>query len=141
MKRCPKCGEEKAFELFGKHSRRKDGLQSECKECRAAYNRSHYQKHRETYLASARRQHRTQWGRHRLTEGAYEALMAEHDGLCHVCLAAPAVVIDHDHACCPRESSCGECVRGVLCHPCNKGLGFFRDDLRRLRAAVDYLGR
>ena len=27
--------------------------------------------------------------------------------------------IDHDHRCCPPGKSCGKCIRGVLCHPCN----------------------
>ena len=32
-------------------------------------------------------------------------------------------------------------VRGILCFNCNQGLGNFRDDIRSLICAVDYLRR
>lgn len=62
---------------------------------------------------------------------------------CAVCgdLNATRYAVDHDHMCCPGAGSCGKCVRGVLCQPCNVGLGSFRDDPVRLRAAIEYLGR
>lgn len=45
---------EKPISEFGKNKAKKDGLQAECKECKSAYNKLHYQKNRETYLAKAR---------------------------------------------------------------------------------------
>lgn len=75
-----------------------------------------------------------------LTPEAFEALLESQDGLCASChdsLDKPYV--DHDHECCPGKESCGECVRGLVCGPCNTGLGMFQDDPIRLLRAADYL--
>ena len=47
--------------------------------------------------------------------------------------------IDHDRWCCPDKVSCGQCIRGILCHPCNVGLGHFNEDPDRLIAAAFYV--
>lgn len=47
--------------------------------------------------------------------------------------------IDHDHACCPGIGSCGECVRGLLCHDCNILLGMAKDSADRLDQVKKYL--
>jgi hypothetical protein len=51
--------------------------------------------------------------------------------------------IDHDHSCCPGEwwQSCGKCIRGLLCHHCNIGMGNFSDDPQRLLAAVAWIAK
>jgi hypothetical protein len=49
--------------------------------------------------------------------------------------------IDHDHTCCPGHTSCGDCVRGLLCQDCNRGLGQFHDAVALLRSAAEYLSR
>jgi len=41
------------------------------------------------------------------------------------------VAIDHDHA-------TGR-MRGLLCNACNKGLGFFGDDVKKIKLALHYL--
>jgi hypothetical protein len=48
-------------------------------------------------------------------------------------------VVDHNHACCPGERSCGMCIRGVIHSRCNTGLGYFSDSPIHLRKAADYL--
>lgn len=67
------------------------------------------------------------------------------DPVCGIC-ARPAqegkrLAIDHDHACCPGPNSCGRCVRGLLCPPCNTGLGGMKDSIPNLLAAIEYLRR
>ena len=59
------------------------------------------------------------------------AVLAQNDGMCALCLVAPATDIDHDH-----ESGR---VRGALCRRCNLGIGMLRDDPALLMAAVEYL--
>lgn len=50
------------------------------------------------------------------------------------------VHIDHDHSCCPvGGTSCGGCIRGILCGHCNRGLGMFRDSPELLASAARYL--
>jgi hypothetical protein len=49
--------------------------------------------------------------------------------------------VDHDHSCCDGGYSCGECVRGVLCHNHNRAIGLFRDDPDALNTAAEYLNQ
>ena len=78
-----------------------------------------------------------------LDVGEYEALHDSQGGHCAICQtstgAARHLAVDHDHACCPGRTSCGRCVRGLLCGPCNRMLGRFRDDPEALTRAARYL--
>lgn len=92
------------------------------------------------------------WHFYRLTPAAFEALLAAQDGRCGVCLRVPddpqKMHVDHDHSCCSARTpsgsakgTCGKCVRGLLCAPCNLGLGHWRDNAQHLLNAIDYLHR
>lgn len=47
--------------------------------------------------------------------------------------------VDHDHNCCPPNSGCDNCVRGLLCASCNQGIGMFKDNVDFLSSAIKYL--
>jgi hypothetical protein len=83
-------------------------------------------------------------GRYSLTIDRYREMWVAQNGVCKLCRGEPSgraivLAIDHDHTCCPGQSSCGECVRGLLCDRCNNGLGCFGDDPELLRTAAAYI--
>jgi hypothetical protein len=68
----------------------------------------------------------------------------EHQGRrCAICRRATGatkrLAVDHDHSCCPGPTSCGRCVRGLVCGPCNSMLAHARDDAELFRRAIRYL--
>ena len=73
-----------------------------------------------------------------------DTLSALLEGGCAACGSTDRLHIDHDHACCPTGSSprsCGECVRGALCHGCNTALGLLGESADRVRLLLAYMGR
>ena len=75
-----------------------------------------------------------------LTADDVDALIAATGHQCPLCeRTTDRWAVDHDHSCCPGKRSCGACVRGVLCHDCNRGLGMFQDSPDALRRAASYL--
>jgi len=66
----------------------------------------------------------------------------EQGGLCAACQKKEAVVVDHDHSCCPNNrGGCGKCVRALLCNRCNLLAGFFETDPEACESVQAYLLR
>lgn len=61
----------------------------------------------------------------------YEMRVKAQAGLCAICGKSAKLVVDHCHA--------SSRIRGLLCSPCNRALGYFYDSPKILRAAADYL--
>lgn len=70
----------------------------------------------------------------------WRQMVSEQGGACAICGdSARTLHVDHDHACCPGQRSCGKCVRKLLCGPCNRGIGLFKDSPEILAKAAEYL--
>ncbi len=146
LKTCSSCREVKAADGFHKSRRKPDGLHNQCRECIRIANKSWRERNPErkkaTNLKHSRQVVLTAFN---LTEIEYAEMLAKQNGVCaichRVCPTGKSLAVDHDHACCPGNKSCGKCVRGLLCSSCNTALGLFKDDPERLVAAATYLSR
>jgi hypothetical protein len=78
-----------------------------------------------------------------ITPEEYGKLFEAQGRRCAVCRRATGatkrLAVDHDHTCCPGPTSCGGCVRGLLCGPCNGMMAHARDDPEMFHRAVRYL--
>lgn len=81
--------------------------------------------------------------KHNITEEQRDLMVEFQGNKCKICRNEfeedDRKCFDHDHECCPGPYSCGNCIRGVLCSGCNRGLGDFRDDEEYLANAIEYL--
>jgi hypothetical protein len=135
QKTCSRCGETKPIGDFSTYIRKnrnnKVSIYSWCKPCK-----------NETHDPLAARKSVVKV-RYNLSWEEYTDLFMSQDEACAVCGAEESGGagwhVDHDHGCCPGKKSCGKCVRGILCHACNTGLGNAKDSIEILRAMIAYL--
>jgi len=113
---CTRCKGEKpgTSEFFPPHNRKRNGLDSWCRECRAEYRN-----------ANCRGKFRNVISDELLKE------IKQDIKECVICGSEEPLVVDHDH-------KTGK-VRGMLCNHCNRGLGHFRDDPELMEFAAQYV--
>ena len=119
-KKCKKCGKLLPIEDFYRSKDHRGGHKNVCKEC--------------TQLQTVMR-------RTGLTEIEYRSLFEQQRGVCAICGKSEysrdtignikQLSVDHDHV-------TGE-IRGLLCNNCNRGLGFFQDNIDYLKSAIAFL--
>ena len=128
-KSCTRCKVIKVSDLinFPPHNKKKDGLDSWCRKCRASYrseiNRGKF--------------------RGQLSDDEVRKLKKQEK--CDICGGTEnsgsrnnkhlgklyALVMDHNH----KNGK----FRGMLCNHCNRGLGNFKDNIQNLEKAILYL--
>lgn len=138
IKVCAKCREEKPLSEFYKDRTGKYGVFLYCKLCDDARRKVYLKKNPNYAVEKHLRQ------RFKLSIEGRQALLAKQNGKCKICgtdnPGTRGWQIDHSHSCCPgRKKTCGKCIRGILCVPCNKGLGDFKDNPETLKRAIQYL--
>ena len=102
------------------------------KYCRECANKERRRRHRYSF-------ERKSWSLQRkfnIDLEQYQALFKQQNGLCAICqkpekVQSRMLSVDHDHK--------TGVIRGLLCHRCNLGIGYFKDDVSLLQAAAKYL--
>jgi len=82
--------------------------------------------------------------RYGLTPIQYDEMLSAQGGVCYICKTDNKQLVTRSGE--YRDLPVDHChktgkVRGILCSDCNRGLGSFKDDTGRLKAAIDYLDR
>jgi hypothetical protein len=62
-----------------------------------------------------------------LSSSKYKAMLLKQEYSCAICsvkfTGKIKPYVDHDHACCNGQKTCGQCVRALLCNSCNTLIG------------------
>lgn len=136
MKRCYRCKETKPEEAFYKNKAKPDGINTECKSCSRARVDEHNEANPGAAGLRARKSHlKNLYG---MTQAEYATILTKQGGGCAICGSPTArrtgnlnFIVDHEHA--------TGVVRGLLCHPCNSGVGLLQDSPDTLASAIRYL--
>ena len=125
---CGRCLERKWFENFSNNSKSLDGKTSQCKSCEKHSNRNYTPKDLEKRARKMKEKNvKANYG---ISLEEYEEKMNTSDS-CQICGENGKLVFDHCH------SSLN--FRGTLCNSCNFGLGHFKDNVKLLEKAIQYL--
>jgi hypothetical protein len=145
-KRCSRCKKIKDLsEFYGKKKKN-----CHCKSCCSDLKKEYWKKIKEerspkdslyykTHRAQCERKDRNNHYKstYGITLKEYEEMHDSQNGVCAICGKINSnnklLFVDHCH-------TTGK-VRGLLCDKCNSGLGFFRDNISLLLAAIEYLNK
>jgi hypothetical protein len=128
---CTLCGEEKPLTEFYVHKKGRLGRFAWCKPCASRYN----SERAKTFQRKEYKRWAFKEREYGISKEEYEELSRSQNGLCAVCqkpnIRDHFLCVDHDH-----ETGF---IRGLLCHRCNRSVGFAQDDPQTLRRLADYI--
>lgn len=142
-KLCKSCDKQKPLDEFGKKFSKQNNKYyyvSKCRPCTAEAQRE-WNKSNRPKVNSYALKYRLR-DNFNMTVTQYQDMMNAQEGKCAICrreFVGKNLAVDHDHSCCPGKTSCGSCVRGLLCNSCNGALGMVADNTDTLRSMIGYL--
>ena len=134
LRKCVRCGLEATNEEdlvnFKNSKNSKYGKQNCCRDCHNLYAKEHSERNPESKRNAV---YKNEYG---ITIEDYNKMFEKQNGKCAICKKHQSefkkrLAIDHCH----KEGH----VRGLLCQPCNAGLGCFKDSVDNMLSAIMYL--
>lgn len=122
MKQCRVCKNTKTLDFFPQNLSYRDGRATICKTCSAKESARRRKEEPHIYKAL----------KFKTDPDLIKSLLTVKE--CEICGGTTHrthLAIDHNH-------STGK-IRGMLCDPCNQGLGKFKDDIQIMKKAIQYL--
>lgn len=129
---CTKCNETKTLDQFRKSKNTKDKLDPWCNDCSRAQSLAWANANKD------RCRNRVLKAQYGISLEEYNELFQNQEGRCAICKKHQTelkrvMAVDHCHM-------TGK-VRGLLCGPCNMGLGYFKESSVLLAVAKEYLDK
>lgn len=119
-KRCPRCKATKSVDEFSRQYENGKRVPY-CRPCKNDLTKEWKERNPNQKLVNDRHNLRKRG----ITLERFHGMFLKQNGACAICGSKPRselrLAVDHDHRCCGKEvtRNCGECVRGLLCGPCN----------------------
>jgi len=146
---CTKCGETKPLDQFHNRTAAKDGKQPACATCMTAWalawNKANPEYHNQKAKEYAARHPgrkadiALRW-RLGIPWGTYDSMFAAQGGKCAICGTTSTGKMNRLHVDHDGEGDAIR-IRGLLCGPCNTGIGQLQHSKSILLAAIEYLER
>lgn len=136
---CTQCNNAPSQRAEGKTKKDVSHL-SWCKECTMKYNKQYY--HTVTVNRPPEtKKHKNLQRDYGITFDDYKAMYDAQDGRCKICREPLDLFCTHNapHKTCVDHNHTTGKIRGILCSPCNSGIGFFKEDIDIISNAIAYL--
>lgn len=130
MFKCTRCAVEQPIDNYHKRSTVSRGHDSWCKSCKSEYRKDYFNRNKDKEVLRSRAKAWKYQG-FEFTHEQHEEMLKSQDNKCAICGEETKLHVDHCH----KTNK----VRGLLCPPCNKGLGHFKDNSQLLTNARNYL--